>query len=147
MTTVRTVLRAFLVEAVAGGALAGGRAFYAMAPQKAAYPRVTFIEVSAPRGRHQGGPDGLVESGYQIDVYAKSSDRLSDVVEAIRVYLDHKQGIFDGVTIQRVIFESSVPSLLDPLAAAGVGTLRELMAFTIWWRERCPAALEGKLGE
>lgn len=76
-------------------------------PQNKPLPAVTYQEISAAGDQFCAGSVSLIDTvRMQIDSYAKSYDELRQIDAQIRKALDMRYGIYEGVIIRMIRYES-----------------------------------------
>ena len=96
-------------------ALVGDRIKPDILPQGLAMPAITYQLISGPRDQTADGPTGLVNSRWQINMWAETYDDVLTVRTAVRKAMNGKDGVVASTRIQstELLDEGDVP-VTDP---------------------------------
>ena len=106
MSSIDTALYTRLTGFAGLRALIATRVYPPPTPQNGPYPLVTLTLISAVRIYAMGDQTPLVDSRWQIDVWASSSETARAVAEQVRLALSHYHGTSDTVVIDLVLMEN-----------------------------------------
>lgn len=103
--------------------------------QKTIMPAISFQQISGQRGYVMAGPDGTVESRYQINCWANTYNASKELSEAVRKKLSDFTGTVNSRKIELIKLEDEgdLPNL-----SPGVDVLRRYgkrLDFLIWYKE------------
>ena len=112
-------------------ALVGSRIYALMLPQGVTYPAITYQRVSGPREYAMGGPAGVANPRFQIDIYSDTGYLAAkQVAGAVRSALSGYSGAMGGETAQTVILSDERDIFEDD-----TGLWRVSTDYTIWHDE------------
>lgn len=115
------------------------RIYASAAPQGTTLPYITYHEISGETQHHQTAAAGLVDSRFQIDVWAANHTSREAVFEEVRLALDGYEGAMGSTTVDRVVIESRQDSTDRGEAGSEVPVFRKSIDCRIWFRESVPS--------
>lgn len=137
--TIESGLRALLIADAGVKALVADRVYPMPAPQNGQYPFLTWQRISGQRVFSMGGPSGLAEPRFQIDVWSANRENRPDgggpyaearsIADAVRRALDGFNGTLDGIRASAILLDER------DLFENESGTTRVSMDFRIWHEE------------
>lgn len=115
------------------------RVYNGRAPERTVYPYITYEEISGPTVQQQAAAAGLVDSRFQIDVWAETHPSREATAEAIREALDGFTGSTMGsMTVKRVSLENRQDSVDQADGGSQRAIYRKIIEFRIWYAESVP---------
>ncbi len=124
-------LRTFILDLEAVYDIVGSRMSLEPAPQKTAYPYITFTRPDAESDHHLTGISNTAEEEWEINCFALDWDQAEDLKEAIRRGLD----MYHGVMGDFDVYVAEMIQILDQEAFLGNGKnkmlYRKLLRFNI----------------
>lgn len=129
-------LRQFLLSKVEITGIVGDRVYPGQAPQDAGQPRLTYRQVSGPKGVTMGGPTDLSRPRVQIDIWAASyataralSDTLSEVLHGFK-------GDWGSVRVQGSFVDNEIDlPPVAPTAGQSNGLHHLAVDLIVWSRD------------
>ena len=105
--------------------LSSATSVYANAmPQSGSLPAIVFSVITDQYSHTHQGPDDLVRSLVEIDIYATQYLAAHNISTAVRKAMDNARGSYGGVTIQRAAIETAEDALESPLRGKPDGVHR-----------------------
>jgi len=111
--------------------LASTRIYPIILPQKPTFPAVTYREESHDLIESFDGQNGLTQSFYMLDAWAKTYASVTALNDAIRTALKNHSGAMGSISVTRVTLVSGPISVYEDEVEA----YRQTQVFSIWHKE------------
>jgi hypothetical protein len=86
--------------------LVSTRIYPVILPQEPTYPCITYREDSNDWDETFGGQEGMVDSYYNIDAWAKTFAEVTSIGNAIRSAMQNTVGSFGGINIHKCVVDT-----------------------------------------
>lgn len=126
-------LVAYLLADASISALVSDRIHWGRIEAPALAPYVIMQKISAPRGYHMLGSDGLVESRIQVDCFAVTYLSAKSVARAIETRLSGFRGTQATTDFKAAFLQDERDTIIDDDAPADL--MGVSLDFTIWHKE------------